>query len=67
MKIIVNGEWKEIDDESRVSDLISQLEIADHRGVAIAVDEEVVPKSAWSTTRLAEGKRIEVVRAVQGG
>jgi sulfur carrier protein len=39
----------------------------DLRGVAIALDEEVVPRSGWATCRLHEGQRIEVVRASQGG
>jgi sulfur carrier protein len=39
----------------------------DLRGVAIALDEEVVPRSHWATCQLREGQRIEVVRASQGG
>ena len=37
------------------------------RGSAIAVDSEVVPKSAWESTPLHDGARVEVVHAVQGG
>jgi sulfur carrier protein len=39
----------------------------DLRGIAIALDEEVVPRSDWATCRLHDGQRIEVVRASQGG
>ena len=40
---------------------------AEQRGVAVAVDGEVVPRSAWEATRLREGQRIEVLAAIQGG
>ena len=37
------------------------------RGVAVAVDGEVVPRAEWSTAQLAEAARVEVLSAVQGG
>ncbi|HEY5198803.1 MAG TPA: sulfur carrier protein ThiS [Solirubrobacteraceae bacterium] len=37
------------------------------RGVAVAVDGEVVPRSEWADLTLAEGSRVEVVDAIQGG
>ncbi|HEU4981012.1 MAG TPA: sulfur carrier protein ThiS, partial [Solirubrobacterales bacterium] len=40
---------------------------SDRRGVAVAVDGEVVPRSEWDRTALAEGQRIEVLAAIQGG
>jgi sulfur carrier protein len=39
----------------------------DGRGVAVAVDGEVVPRREWADTTLAEGQRVEVLSAVQGG
>jgi sulfur carrier protein len=37
------------------------------RGVAVAIETEVVPRSAWVQTRLSAGERVEVLVAVQGG
>jgi len=37
------------------------------RGVAVAVEGEVVPRAQWPTTELHEGATVEVVAAVQGG
>jgi thiazole synthase len=37
------------------------------RGVAVAVDGEVVPRSEWQTTALTEGQQVEVLAAIQGG
>jgi sulfur carrier protein len=40
---------------------------ADARGVAVAVDAEVVPRSAWPAFTIADGSAVEVLTAVQGG
>ena len=37
------------------------------RGIAVARNGEVVPRSAWATTTLAPEDRIDIVGAVQGG
>jgi sulfur carrier protein len=37
------------------------------RGVAVALDGEVVPRGAWASTAIADEARVEVVMAVQGG
>jgi sulfur carrier protein len=37
------------------------------RGVAVAVDGEVVPRGQWAATALRDGQQVEVLRAVQGG
>ena len=50
-----------------VDDVLDALGIEVRRGMAVAVDAEVVPRSAWSTTQVADGARVEIVTAVQGG
>jgi sulfur carrier protein len=40
---------------------------APNRGVAVAVDGEVVPRGEWASTTLSEGQKVEVLQAVQGG
>ena len=37
------------------------------RGVAVALDGEVVPRGEWATTELRDGQQLEVLHAVQGG
>ena len=37
------------------------------RGVAVAVDAEVVPRGEWPARELSEGARVEILRAIQGG
>jgi sulfur carrier protein len=66
MRLTVNGAPSEVADGLTVEQLVGQL-AADPRGVAVAVDGEVVPKSGWGATELAEGDRVEILTAVQGG
>jgi len=65
MKLTVNDEAIEVDDATTVATLLSTLGYPD-RGVAVAVDWAVLPRSRWQTP-LPDGARIEVVTAVQGG
>jgi sulfur carrier protein len=68
VQVFVNGKRRELRSGATVADLIELLPgVPDGRGVAIAVDGEVVRRGAWSNTQLAPGARVEVVAAVQGG
>ena len=66
MNVVLNGEPRELDDDATIADVLALLDAPD-RGVAVAVDAEVVPRGGWDDVRLREGTRIEVVQAVQGG
>ncbi|MFG2884985.1 sulfur carrier protein ThiS [Streptomyces sp. NPDC048297] len=64
--ISVNGERREIAPGTALDSLVRTLTAASS-GVAAAVNETVVPRGQWSATALAEGDRVEVLTAVQGG
>ena len=65
MKILVNDEEVEVDRETTIAALVDRLGYP-QKGIAVAVDWTLIPRSHWDTT-LSEGARIEVVTAVQGG
>lgn len=67
MRLVVNGREMELNEGASLRDVLSTLGIDDPRGVAIAVDAEVVPRASWGEARLADGAKVEVLRAVQGG
>jgi sulfur carrier protein len=68
MTIELNGNAVELPAGSRVDDVVSHAGAdPERRGVAVAVDGEVVPRSEWEQTTLREGQRVEVVGAIQGG
>jgi sulfur carrier protein len=66
--ITVNGESRELPMGATVESVVELFSAAPQgRGVAVAVGGEVVPRTAWSQTPLADGDQVEVVAAVQGG
>lgn len=68
MKIRVNGEETEVRLNLNVYDLLIALELDPvQSGIAVAVDREVIPKTAWQATELRENSDVEIIRAVQGG
>ena len=67
MTVSVNGERRELSDGATVADVVGALVEHAQRGVAVALDGEVVPRSAWGATPLRDGHHVEVLRAVQGG
>lgn len=66
MRIQVNGHDRELTAACSVGAIVDG-EVADRRGVAVAVDGEVLPRDAWDETMVADGTRLEIVGAVQGG
>jgi sulfur carrier protein len=64
----LNGRRVELTDGASVGDAVKRAAAnGGRRGVAVAVDGEVVPRSAWTQTTLREGQKIEIVGAIQGG
>ncbi|MEV5871139.1 sulfur carrier protein ThiS [Streptomyces tendae] len=66
MNISVNGEPREVAPGTALDALVGTLTRAPS-GVAAALNETVVPRARWSAIALAEGDRVEVLTAVQGG
>jgi sulfur carrier protein len=64
--IVVNGEPSEVPAGTTVAALVASLDAPD-RGVAVAIDGEVVPRGRWAATTLDADARVEVVAAAQGG
>jgi len=68
LKIILNGSSSDVRVGESVLAAIEQLGLApDARGVAVAVDGEVIPRAQWEDVRRSEGARVEVLSAMQGG
>lgn len=68
MRIVLNGDERELENDASVRDaVVAAGASGEGRGVAVALDGEVVPRTSWDRVALAAGARVEVVRAVQGG
>lgn len=66
MEIFVNGEAHSLPQMLSVAELLSQLGVSAQR-LAVEVNREIVPRSAYTTQRLQPGDRVEMVQAVGGG
>jgi sulfur carrier protein len=66
IQVIVNGSAHRLERPLDVAALIARLDLSGRR-IAVERNGEIVPKSAHSTTFVADGDRLEVVVAVGGG
>jgi sulfur carrier protein len=68
VSVIVNGERRELAGTETVAELVAGLgRDGSGRGLAVAVNGEVVTRAEWSTRVLEDGDRVEILRAVGGG
>lgn len=67
IEILLNGQPTTCPDGERVGALVDRLRPEGRKGVAVAVDGEVIRRADWDTIQLSQGARVELVGAVQGG
>lgn len=68
MELKINGKTRELADGATVSDAVAEAGVApDASGVAVAVNDAVVPRAQWSATPLRSGDFVEIIHAVAGG
>ena len=68
MNIKVNGETKAVSPGLTLQQLLLHMEIDPSRpGIAVAINQEVVPRTKWEETEIQSDNEIEIIRAAQGG
>jgi sulfur carrier protein len=68
VRVLLNGSETELADGATVVAALHALDLPGAgRGVAVAVDAEVVPRGQWEAHELHDGARVEILRAIQGG
>jgi sulfur carrier protein len=65
-EIVVNGKPVPLE-RSTLDELVEERAAARRRGIAVALNEAVVPREAWPTTRLKAGDRVEIIKVMVGG
>jgi sulfur carrier protein len=66
VQLIINGATRQVAAAIDLATLVGQVSDREN-GIAVALNREVVPRGDWQRTLLADGDRIDVVTAVQGG
>lgn len=68
MNIRINGEVIDINEQMKLNEFVElRLNGKEPRGVAVALNDMIIPKSKWNETVLNENDNVEIVHAVQGG
>ena len=68
MRVRVNGQERDVENAATVLDVLALIDVAaDARGVAVAVERDVVPRGEWPSRVLTEGEQVEIVTAMGGG
>lgn len=68
MIIEINNKECNIEQESTLKEILAQhLDIHEQKGFAVAVNQEVIPKSLWDAKTFQNGDKIIIITATQGG
>ncbi|OLT30131.1 thiamine biosynthesis protein ThiS [Nocardiopsis sp. CNR-923] len=71
MELIINGDRREMAEDTTVATVVRDLTAPEGGevpgGIAVAVNDEVLRRTAWANTTLGAGDRVDVLTAVQGG
>ena len=68
MRIVLNGEGQDVSDGLMLRELLVECGLdPSQKGIAVAVNAEIITRGAWASTRVEAGDRIDIIHAVQGG
>ncbi len=67
MNLTVNDKPMELQNGSSLRDLLQHLSLGTKRGIAVAVNAEVIAGEDWGNKQLTENDKIIIIRAAQGG
>lgn len=64
--IVLNGENKQVDNNTSVSQLLEKLDLTEKR-LAVEINQQIIPRSNFSNLMLNEKDNVEIVQAIGGG
>lgn len=67
MEVFINNQLKQLTKETSLQRLLLEFGFEEFRGIAVAVNEQVVPKPQWNSYFLEDRDSITIIRATQGG
>ncbi|MFN3403431.1 MAG: sulfur carrier protein ThiS [Cytophagaceae bacterium] len=68
MEIYINNQLKQItNSDCNLLQLVNDINLAQSKGIAIAVNNVVVPKANWSSHKIKEQDKVVIIKATQGG
>ncbi|TRX66114.1 sulfur carrier protein ThiS [Carboxylicivirga sp. M1479] len=67
MNITINGQANDMPQNSTIAEVLQHIKQIQTGGIAVAINDTVVPKGKWATSQVAEGDKILIIKASQGG
>lgn len=67
MEVIVNNKPHKLSKKVNIQDLLNQLDLPSQQGIAVAINQSIIPKTAWQETQLSNQDNIMIITATQGG
>jgi sulfur carrier protein len=67
MDVFVNDQVQNLTHHFTLDALLAQLSLNEQKGIAVAVNNKVIPKHTWRTHTLSEHDKVTIIRASQGG
>ena len=67
MNIYVNNTLLEIPPNARIQDALETMNLISLSGIAVAINNTVIPKAEWTTYLLSERDKVTLIKATQGG
>ncbi len=67
MNVIVNQQTVELPESSSISSLFLKLKIESQKGIALAVNGQIIRKANWNEFQFSENDKVTIIRATQGG
>ena len=67
MTVFVNNKAHALEKDTMLPLLLETINLAGSKGIAVAINHSIIPKTEWEKTRLVENDKITIIRATQGG
>ncbi|MES2703971.1 MAG: sulfur carrier protein ThiS [Bacteroidota bacterium] len=67
MDVYINSKLHKLHTDAKVTDALAALDLAQAKGIAIAINNDVVPRGSWNDHILQPGDKVTLIRATQGG
>jgi sulfur carrier protein len=67
MNIYINNKLQELPGQSKITDALNSLNVTSPKGIAVAINNNVIPRAEWDTYMLNAEDKIILIKATQGG
>ncbi|SHL88561.1 sulfur carrier protein ThiS [Chitinophaga jiangningensis] len=67
MEVLVNNKLYAVQPGTTIAALLQFIQLPSHKGIAVAINNQVIPRTSWDHQALAAADNITIIRATQGG